>query len=120
MENLKKIKEDLFSLLVKLNDENLTPLQKIKISETVVIETINFIDPLIQHSEMTELYEDVAHDLFRKRHYNSEVIKTEFRGGDAHFQFCIGSNDYSTNTYLDVIREAEIKKELILRLNAEE
>jgi len=115
MENLKRIKEDLIGALITLGENKLSDKEKIKECDKIILETIKFIDPIIQDEEKKEVYEEVAYDLLKKKHHNTGVTNQEYRDGNVWFEFYISSHDYSAGRDSDVISKQEIEKELLLK-----
>lgn len=107
MEDLKKIKDNLLSMLIALeNGEK---------CDIIIVETIHYIEEQIEMLERGELYLDVAYDLLISKHHTSEVITQEYFNGDVHFKFYIYSHDYSGGTDFVIIQKEDIEKEILLR-----
>ena len=115
MENLKRIKEDLVGMLITLNENSLSDKEKIKECDKLILNTIKFIDLIINLEEKKDLYEGIAYNLLMKKHHTAGVTNQEYRDGDVWFEFYIYSHDYSAGRDSDVILKLEIEKELLLR-----
>ena len=116
MDILKKVKEDLVGVLITLGENSLSNELKIKEADKIILETIKYIDPIIDYERKKEISLAVAKDILSNRHYNIQVITEEYTdNGDVDYEFYVAQHDYSAGRDTDTISKEEIEKHLLLQ-----
>lgn len=114
MGNLKRIREELVSALIALNNLGISEKERIIKCEAIIMESIKFLDPLITLGVKKDLYIEIAGKILSERHQYISVIHEEHRESSVWFEFYSNSHDYSAGRDSDIISHDEIEKYLLL------
>jgi len=115
MEVLERIKQDLLSALITLDENSLSDKDKIKECDKIILEALKFIDPMLSLEEKRQSFIEIAYSILKKRNPNIGIILEEYRDGDVYFEFYISEHDYTAGRDSEVIKREEIEKEIIIK-----